>query len=151
MGMNTLVVCPHCQKINRVALDRASNEAPICGSCQTALPLTHRVPELHAHTFRKLVASADRPVVVDFWAPWCGPCQMFTPTFQKAAAERGAELIFAKLNTEAHADAGTWFHIKSIPTLIVFEGGREIDRQSGALPLPQFLNYLARWKGHSAA
>jgi thioredoxin 2 len=144
--MNTLVVCPKCEKPNRVALDRAASAAPVCGACKAELPLRDGVQDLSSKTLAKLVRVADRPVVVDFWAEWCGPCKAFAPTFKSAAKELGSQVVFAKLNTETFPDAGQAFQIRGIPTLVVFKNGKEIDRQSGAMPLPMLKEYLLRWK-----
>lgn len=142
----SLVVCPNCEKLNRVPLGRAQTAKPICGSCKTDLPIQDGVQDVSGSALSKLIRSADQPVVVDFWAEWCGPCKVFAPTFKSAAKELGDQIIFAKLNTEAFPLAAQTFHIRGIPTLIVFKEGIEVDRQSGAMPLPMFLDYLKKWK-----
>lgn len=142
--MNTIVVCPKCEKLNRVALDKAMNASPTCGACKSELPLRDGVQDISSKALAKLLRSADRPVVVDFWAPWCGPCRAFAPTFKTAAGELGRQFIFAKLNTEEFPDAGQSFQIRGIPTLIVFNSGKEVDRQSGAMPLPMLKEYLSQ-------
>lgn len=144
--MNTLVVCPTCEKMNRVALDRASTASPVCGNCKTELPLHDGVQDISATALGKLIRTSDRPLVVDFWAAWCGPCKAFAPTFKMAARELGGQMIFAKLNTETFPQAGQTYQIRGIPTLIVFKNGVEVDRQSGAMPLPMLREYLTRWK-----
>lgn len=143
--MNTLVVCPKCDALNRVDLDKADGAAPICGACKAELPLHEEVQNISAKALGKLLRSADRPIAVDFWAPWCGPCRAFAPTFQSVARELESKIIFVKINTEAFPDAGQLFSIRGIPTLIVFEKGKEADRQSGAMPLPMLKEYLTRW------
>lgn len=142
---DTLAICPGCGSLNRVDLARASTVAPICGKCRKDLPLKDGIQELSGSALLRLIEKSSRPVVVDFWAPWCGPCRAFAPTYAQAARELGGKIVFAKLNTEAHPDAGQGFQIKSIPTLAVFRDGREQDRQSGARPLPDLLAYLRRW------
>ncbi len=143
--MDTLAICPNCLSLNRVDLGLAATVAPICGKCRTDLPLKDGIQELGGPALLKLIEKSSRPVVVDFWAPWCGPCRAFAPTYAQAARELGSKVVFAKLNTEAHPDAGSGFQIKGIPTLAVFKGGREVDRQSGAMPLPMLLEYLRRY------
>lgn len=147
--MDTLVVCPKCEAVNRVGLVRADQAKPICGRCQTALPLHQGVQELSATTLRVLVQKSSRPVVVDFWAPWCGPCRAFAPTYQQAASELAGRMVLAKLNTEENPIAGDTYHIRGIPTLVVFVNGIEAGRQSGAMPLRTLIDYLNRFEGGS--
>ena len=144
--MNTLVVCPKCEKLNRVDSDKASQAGPICGSCKTDLPLHDHVQDISFTSLTKLLRSSDKPVIVDFWAEWCGPCKVFSPIFKIAAQELSAQMLFAKINTETFPQASQTFKIRGIPTLIVFKGGVEVDRQSGAMPLPALKQYIAKWR-----
>lgn len=132
-----------------MALDRAMNAVPICGGCKAELPLHDGVQDICSKALTKLLRSADRPIVVDFWAPWCGPYRAFAPTFKTAAAELARQFIFAKLNTEEFPDASQSFQIRGIPTLIVFNSGKEVDRQSGAMPLPMLKEYLSQHTSRS--
>jgi thioredoxin 2 len=140
--MDTLVICPQCESLNRVLVDKANKSTPTCGRCKGYLPLHDGIQEMTPKTLSALISKSSRPVVVDYWAPWCGPCRAFAPTFIEAARKLGGKFVFAKINTEEHPDVGAQYHIRGIPTLIVFSHGKERDRQSGALPLQTLLNYL---------
>ena len=143
--MDTLVVCPKCKAVNRVGLLHADQAQPICGKCKTELTVHEGVQELTAATLTVLVKKSSRPVVIDFWAPWCGPCRSFAPVYQKVARELAGKFVLAKLNTEAFPAAGDSFQIKGIPTMVVFKNGVEVARQSGAMPLPALMSYLKQF------
>ena len=143
--MNTLVVCPKCEKLNRVPLEKTSNAVPICGNCKAELSLKDNVQEISDTALSRLIRSADKPVIVDFWAEWCGPCKAFAPTYKNAANQMAGQMIFAKINTESFPQISQTFQIRGIPTLIVFKNGIEVDRQSGAMPLPMLMQYLSKW------
>ncbi|HET9763424.1 MAG TPA: thioredoxin TrxC [Casimicrobiaceae bacterium] len=135
------VVCPECGATNRVAPARLG-DAPRCGSCKEPL-FPGRTLALTQSTFdRHVRGSGAVPLVVDFWAAWCGPCRMMAPAYEEAAARVPPGIRLAKLDTEAEQAIAARYGIRSIPTLIVFRDGREVARQSGALGLPQLLQWI---------
>jgi thioredoxin 2 len=133
------IVCPHCSAVNRVQSDRL-NERPKCGKCKEEL-FAGRPVELNAGNFERTITRTGIPVVVDFWASWCGPCKMMAPLYQQAAARLEPRVRLAKVNTETEQMLASQFRIQSVPTLVIFKNGREVARQPGAMDL----NNLLRW------
>jgi len=125
------VVCPHCFSVNNVPKKESYKKAN-CGKCKQSLLDTHPI-ELDDTNFDEVVVNSDLPVIVDFWAPWCGPCQMMAPNFEKSATKFPLKALYVKVNTENAPNLSARFGIRSIPTLIVFKNAQEVHRVSGAL------------------
>ena len=125
------IVCPHCQKVNAIPKKDTYGKAN-CGSCKNSLLDTTPI-ELDESNFDHVIVNSEIPVIVDFWAPWCGPCKMFAPIYNEVAQKYPVKALFAKVNTEAEQNLGTKYGIRSIPTLVVYKNGTEVKRVSGAL------------------
>jgi len=131
MSESQLVVCPVCASINRVPTAKIG-AAPNCGRC--SMPLFHGQPvDVDSTAFDRHVGRGSLPVLVDFWARWCGPCRAMAPAFKAAASELEPRVRLLKVDTEAEQGIAGRYRIQSIPTLILFKGGREIARQAGAM------------------
>ena len=129
-----IVSCANCGQKNRLAFERLG-ESTRCGQCKQALPPLAEPVDVHSPAdFDRLVAHASVPVVVDYWAPWCGPCRMVAPELKKVAARQAGSVLVAKVNTDEVAELGERYNIRSIPTLAVFGGGKEVARAAGARP-----------------
>ncbi|QSX78051.1 thioredoxin TrxC [Agrilutibacter solisilvae] len=138
-----LLPCPHCGAMNRLPRERLG-QAPGCGKCHRAL-FTGQPIALSAASFERHAVQGQLPVVVDFWAPWCGPCLSMAPQFEAAARMLEPQVRLAKVDTEAEPALGGRFNIRSIPTLVLFSGGRELARQSGAMGSAQIVAWV---RGH---
>jgi thioredoxin 2 len=137
------IVCPHCHTTNRVRADQIGS-APTCGQCKKPLFNAHSVA-LDALAFDKHIGRSQIPVLVDFWAPWCGPCLSMAPAFEQAALQLEPAVRLAKVNTEASPELGARYAVRSIPTLALFADGRELARQAGAMGAAD----IVRWaKAH---
>ncbi len=145
MSESVHIVCPHCGSTNRV--DKARLDAgPKCGKCKQ--PLFPGAPvELGQANFQKVIGRTEVPVVVDFWAPWCGPCKMMAPIFQQAAQQLKTKALFAKVNTENEPMLAGQFGIRGIPTTVIFKGGVEVGRQVGAMDLAGLLAWVQPYLG----
>lgn len=137
------VVCPHCKEVNNIPQKESYKKAN-CGKCKESLLDTMPI-ELTASNFDEVIVNSDIPVIVDFWAPWCGPCKMMGPNFEKSAKNYPLKTLFTKVNTESEQNLGARFGIRSIPTLLIFKDGKEVHRISGALDENNLNNLVSQF------
>ena len=139
-----IVPCPSCSTKNRLAYEKLG-DAVQCGQCKQPIKVPQEPIEVRSTAdFDQLIAKSSLPVVVDYWAPWCGPCRMVAPELQKVATRQAGRALVVKVNTDELGDLGQRFGIRSIPTLAVFGGGKELARESGARPAEAIEALIAR-------
>ncbi len=141
MSQSLHLVCPACDAVNRIPAERL-NAAPKCGKCHAPVFQGGSVG-LDEARFQRHISRSDIPVLVDFWADWCGPCHMMAPAFEEAARRLEPRVRLVKLNTEQAQNLSMQLGIRSIPTLVLFKGGKEVDRVSGAMDPSRLVNWVS--------
>ena len=131
LKMSVKVVCPSCGKVNKIPVKESYAKAN-CGHCKASM-LNQKPLEVDKEDLLHVLVNSDIPVVIDFWAPWCGPCIQMAPAFEEASSELSLKVQFLKVNTEEHQDLGAIYGIESIPTMVMFKGTKEQERVSGAM------------------
>ena len=139
----TYALCEKCHQMNRVKL--GSDKVPVCGACKAPLPIHGAIVTGNDSSFQALINKSPLPIVVDVWAPWCGPCRAFAPTFEDFSVLCAGKIIFLKLNSDENQQTSGRLGIRGIPTIIIFNDGAEVTRQSGAIPREQFGYWLDQY------
>ena len=137
-----LVRCPSCGKTNRVRASTEGEGSPICGNCKTPLDSPARPITVTDENFQREIVQSPLPVLLDMWAPWCGPCRMIAPVIEALASELSGRVRVAKLNTDENPQTSARFKVQSIPLLLIFKDGVEVDRLVGAYPKEEILRRL---------
>jgi thioredoxin 2 len=141
--MSIKVVCPHCGKVNKIPKKDSYAKAN-CGACKESM-LGQKPLEVDKEDLLHILVNSDIPVVVDFWAPWCGPCVQMAPAFEEAALALSLKAQFLKVNTEENQELGAIYGIQSIPTMIIFKGTKEVERISGAMSATRLVNWTKQY------
>jgi thioredoxin 2 len=145
VSRDLLIICPSCQSKNRVPVEKLEAR-PACGRCKAPLFQGHPV-ELDSVGFQRMVENSDQPVLVDFWAPWCGPCVQMAPQLAAATTRLEPQIRVVKVDIEANQDVGAAHRVQSIPTLALFHGGREIARRQGSVGAMEIVRFVAEAVG----
>jgi thioredoxin 2 len=145
VSRDLLIICPNCQSKNRVPVEKLEAH-PTCGRCKAPLFQGHPV-ELDSAGFQRMVENSEQPVLVDFWAPWCGPCVQMAPQLAAATTRLEPHIRVVKVDIQAHQDVGAAHRVQSIPTLALFHGGREIARRQGAVGAMEIVKFVAEAVG----
>lgn len=138
---HTFTVCPKCKSLNKLSIEKAAANQAVCGKCQNNLSLHGLVSEVSTEDFRRILKASDKPVVVDFWASWCGPCKQYGPEFEKASKENH-NTVFLKISTETEQQLSAELGIRGIPCTILFKSGKEVSRQAGAMSSAQIKQFV---------
>lgn len=134
------LICPDCGAINRAPAERLADR-PVCGKCKQPL-IAGKPLDVNSDELARYIAKSGLPVVVDFWATWCGPCLQFAPAYQEIAKELANDAVFLKVDTDANRSAMMQHQVRAFPTFILFKDGKEADRITGGLPKPQFIQWV---------